>query len=207
MGGSEQTDCIQIRGPDEWIGMADLLFDRATRDYVFAVVRRIVRSGALADDVTQDALLSAFKNRDSFRAESHVRTWLHRVAVNAALGRLRSEKRFAARIAFDGNAHELADAAEPADLALCRSRQARRARTVIADLPPRYRDVLELRRDHTETETARLLGLSVTNVKVIAHRARAKVRAAMTSAPSCASPEVPRSTATRMTRSTSSRST
>ena len=29
-----------------------------------------------------------------------MRTWLHRVAVNAALGRLRSEKRFAARIAF-----------------------------------------------------------------------------------------------------------
>jgi RNA polymerase sigma-70 factor (ECF subfamily) len=160
--------------------MADLPFDRATRDYVFAVVRRIVRCGALAEDVTQDALLCAFKNRDSFRGEAHPRTWLYRVAMNAALGRLRSEQRFAARIAIDGCAHEAEDHAEPADVVLCRGRRAHRARAVIASLPPRYRDVLELRRDHTETETARRLGLSLINVKVIAHRARAKVRAAMT---------------------------
>jgi RNA polymerase sigma-70 factor, ECF subfamily len=168
-----------MRPSGEWMAMPELLFDRATRDYVLAVVRRIVRCSALAEDVTQDALLCAYKNRESFRGEAHPRTWLYRVAMNAALGRLRSERRFAGRIALDGSTHEVADTAEPADVVLCRSRRARQASIAVAALPPRYRDVLALRRDHTETETARRLGLSLINVKVIAHRARAKVRAAM----------------------------
>jgi RNA polymerase sigma-70 factor (ECF subfamily) len=171
--------CIQIRPSDEWMGMGDLSFDRATRDYVLAVVRRIIRCTALAEDVTQEALLCAFKHRASFRGEAHPRTWLYRVAMNAALGRLRSERRFAGRIALDGSTHEVADTTEPADIVLCRSRRARHAQKLIAELPPRYRKVMELRRDHSEPETARRLGLSLINVKVIAHRARAKLRAAM----------------------------
>ncbi len=160
--------------------MGDLPFDRATRDYVFAVVRRIVRSASLAEDVTQDALLCAYRNRSSFRGDAHPRTWLYRVATNTALGHLRRERRRDARVAFESRAcDEVADRAVPADTELCRRRQARRVRGLIEALPPKYRDVVTLRADHTETETAACLGLSVTNVKVIAHRARARLRVAM----------------------------
>lgn len=159
--------------------MPDLPFDRATREYVLAVVRRIVRCGALAEDVTQEALLAAFRHQESFRGDAHPRTWLYRIALNAALGRLRSERRFAARVAVDGGVHEVPDAAEPVDVVLCRNRRAHQVREAVAALRPRYRDVLVMRWDHSEPETARRLGLSLINVKVIAHRARAKVRAAM----------------------------
>lgn len=157
--------------------MTDLVFDRTAREYVLAVVRRFVRCTQVAEDVTQDALLNAYRHRDKFRGEAQARTWLYRVAANAALGYLRTERRRHARIALEsGTCEEVPDLAEPADAELCTRREARKARTLIDALPPRYRDVLLLRRDHTEQETADTLGLSLTNVKVIAHRARAKLR-------------------------------
>jgi len=159
--------------------MADLSFDRETREYVLAVVRRIVRCRALAEDVTQESLLLAYAHREAFRGDAHPRTWLYRIATNTALGRLRCERRFAARITLDGARHEVPDATEPVDERLCRSRRVLAVRNAVDALPPRYRDVLAMRRDHSEPETARRLGLSLINVKVIAHRARAKVRAAM----------------------------
>ena len=45
-----------------------------------------------AADALQDALISAFKRAESFRGDSAVTTWLHRIVVNACLDRLRRAK-------------------------------------------------------------------------------------------------------------------
>ena len=50
------------------------------------------------------------------------------------------------------------------------------------ELAPKYRDVVLMRADHSETETAEKLGITVANVKVRAHRARAQLRAALAAA-------------------------
>ncbi len=59
------------------------------RDRLWAVALRTMRDPEEAADALQDALISAFRAAGSFRAESAVSTWLHRIVVNACLDRIR----------------------------------------------------------------------------------------------------------------------
>ena len=65
-----------------------LLFGRH-RDRLWAVAIRKLGDPEEAADALQDAMISAFRRAASFRGDSAVTTWLHRIVVNAALDRLR----------------------------------------------------------------------------------------------------------------------
>ena len=54
---------------------------------------RITRDADLAADAVQEALLKAWAHRDDFRGEAALDSWIHRIAVNAALDQLRRRKR------------------------------------------------------------------------------------------------------------------
>ncbi len=60
------------------------------QDRMWAVALRIMRNPEDAADALQDAYIAAFRRAASFRGESQVTSWLHRVVVNACLDRLRS---------------------------------------------------------------------------------------------------------------------
>jgi len=75
-----------------------LVRDHAPR--LRAVIRRIVKSDAEVEDCLQDALLQVHRRIGSFQERSAFTTWLHRVAVNAALMHLRKKKR--QPVALDG---------------------------------------------------------------------------------------------------------
>ena len=62
-------------------------------DFVYNVAYRMMGNPHDAEEVAQEAFLSAFRAFDRFRGESRVTTWLYRITVNAALMRLRREKR------------------------------------------------------------------------------------------------------------------
>ncbi|MFK5634307.1 MULTISPECIES: RNA polymerase sigma factor SigM [unclassified Ornithinimicrobium] len=62
---------------------------RRHRDRMWALALRTTRDPELASDAVQDAFLNAFRRADSFRGDSQVTTWLHRITVNACLDRLR----------------------------------------------------------------------------------------------------------------------
>jgi RNA polymerase sigma-70 factor (ECF subfamily) len=62
---------------------------RRHRDRMWAVALRTLREPEEAADALQDALISAYRAAGSFRAESAVTTWLHRIVVNACLDRIR----------------------------------------------------------------------------------------------------------------------
>ncbi len=61
-------------------------------DRWFAACLAITRSHDLAEDAVQDALLSAWNKREQFQHGSSLDTWIHRIAVNAALALLRKQK-------------------------------------------------------------------------------------------------------------------
>jgi RNA polymerase sigma-70 factor (ECF subfamily) len=61
-------------------------------DRWFAACLRITRNHALAEDAVQDALLSAWNKRDQFDHGARLETWIHRIAVNAALQLLRKQR-------------------------------------------------------------------------------------------------------------------
>ncbi|SDD34875.1 RNA polymerase sigma factor SigM [Auraticoccus monumenti] len=62
---------------------------RRHSDRLWALALRTLRDRQDAEDALQEALISAFRRADSFRGDSAVTTWLHRVVVNACLDRIR----------------------------------------------------------------------------------------------------------------------
>ncbi len=66
---------------------------RRHEDRVFAVCLRTLRDREAALDATQDTFISVFRKLDRFDGRSAFTTWLHRVAVNTALDRIRRDKR------------------------------------------------------------------------------------------------------------------
>ena len=59
---------------------------------VYRVILRILRNTSDTEDLTQQVFLSLFRKIGSFRGDSSLSTWLHRVAVNAALMHLRRKR-------------------------------------------------------------------------------------------------------------------
>jgi RNA polymerase sigma-70 factor (ECF subfamily) len=157
-------------------------FSDDDRGFVYAVARRIVRSDEDAADVTQDALLLAFRHRHTFRGDSRYRTWLYRIASTTALSHLRRAKRSREELTDPGTeaVWEARDPApSPETIAASRERAAATA-GALRKLGAGYRDVLMMRADDTpEAEIARKLGLTVGNVKIRTHRARQQLRAAL----------------------------
>jgi RNA polymerase sigma-70 factor (ECF subfamily) len=62
---------------------------RRHRDRLWAVAVRTLGDREEAADAVQEALLSAFRRAETFRGDSAVTTWLHRIVVNACLDRVR----------------------------------------------------------------------------------------------------------------------
>lgn len=156
-------------------------FDRADRAFVQAVARRLVgANSADVEDVTQEALLRAYRHRDSFRGDARYHTWLYRIASSAAIAHLRKRRR--SRIeALDAEAtqraiDEFADPGPPADAAVADAQVRDQIARALVDLAPSYREILMARLEGSAAEVADQLGLSVTNVKVRAHRARAQLK-------------------------------
>ncbi len=157
----------------------NVALDADDRAFVFAVVRRILATADAANDATQDALLVAHRFRDRFRGESSYRTWLYRIAVNAALGSVRKRRRVREEVA-DVELPDQIDPAESPEACVANRELVEQLAAEVADLEPIYRDVITLRvQDAGEDEIAETLGITVANAKVRVHRARQRLRCAL----------------------------
>jgi RNA polymerase sigma-70 factor (ECF subfamily) len=163
------------RCPDE------VAFGRAERDFVYAIARRFVHSREAADDVAQDAMLLAYRHRDSFRGASKYRSWLYRIASTTALGHLRRARRSREQLAATDEAArwEIEDPASSPETLVGDLEVAARAMLAIARLSPSYRDVVVMGTELTDPEIAVRLGITVANVKTRGHRARKQLRHAL----------------------------
>jgi RNA polymerase sigma-70 factor (ECF subfamily) len=163
--------------------MADLVaFAPEHREFVFAVVRKFLDSAADADDVTQEALLLAYRHRDSFRGDSRYRTWLYRIAVTSALGFLRKRRRSRVHGFDAATSHLLEAMVDPGpspEALLVDAEFHGQIERALRGLQPTYREVLLARVDATESEIAARIGISVANVKIRTHRARKHLRASL----------------------------
>src|SRR5262249_48775680 len=153
-----------------------------------ATIRGLLPQEEDARDALQDAFVSAFKALDRFDGRCQLSTWLHRIAVNAALQKLRTRIRKPVRpiedllptFLEDGHqAHPARPWEETGDRALERQETRRMVRQAIAELPDAYRTVLLLRDiEGLDTEeTATQLSISIDLVKTRLHRARQALRA------------------------------
>jgi RNA polymerase sigma-70 factor, ECF subfamily len=154
-------------------------------DYLYRVALRITRNEANARDVVQEAYLSAFRKMGGFEARASLKTWLHRLVVNAALMRLRSIER-KGEVSIDGVVPEIGlfreepewTFTESVETALARDSIQTAVRRGIDALPEPYRTVLLLRdiEGYDTREVAEMLTDTEGNVKVRLHRARAALK-------------------------------
>jgi RNA polymerase sigma-70 factor (ECF subfamily) len=154
---------------------------------IYNLARRMLGNDADAEDVTQDVLLQVVRKLDTFRGDSQISTWLHRVTVNAALAH--RQKRSNRQKHETGDAgDELLETAAP-DAAVKRwnvspdepvlaAEQQEVIEKAINMLPEPFRDVYILAdvEGLPNSEIAEILGLSVPAVKSRLHRARMRMR-------------------------------
>lgn len=77
-------------GPPTSAEFHEAIANRSDRWY--AACLKITRNQALAEDAVQEALVSAWSKREQFQHTARLETWIHRIAVNAALQLLRKNK-------------------------------------------------------------------------------------------------------------------
>lgn len=155
--------------------------------WMLAVATRILDDRGLAEDAVQSAFAKILENRHRFEGRSDIRTWMHRITVNEALGILRKAKR--------RGEEQIDDLLPLFDAAGCRitpeirtpSRPEGVLETIqtrsivqdqIAKLPDKYRIVLVLRdiEGLSTAEVAAELELSQANTKIRLHRARSALK-------------------------------
>jgi RNA polymerase sigma-70 factor (ECF subfamily) len=157
---------------------------------IYHIARRMLGNDADAEDVTQDVLLQVIRKLDTFRGESQLSTWLHRITVNAALAyrqkRANRQKYEAAEVVDD-----LAEVTGPEgpvnrwnvspDEPVLAAEQTEVIEKAIKALPEPFRDVYVLAdvEGLPNAEIGELLGLSVPAVKSRLHRARLRMRDAL----------------------------
>jgi RNA polymerase sigma-70 factor (ECF subfamily) len=163
------------------------------------VARMFVSSDAVADEVVQEAWVGVLKGLTGYEGRASLRTWIFRILVNIAKGRGQREARsvpFAA-LAGDDLAEPTFDASAfdasgvwstlpfdwrgmPDERVTGRETLAVIGRA-IASLPPMQAEVIRLRDvlGWSSDEVRNALELTDTNQRVLLHRARAKVRAAV----------------------------
>lgn len=86
---ADRTDEELLQLHVEGDGQAFNELFRRHRHRLWAVALRTLRDPEDAADALQDAMISAFRRASSFRGQSAVTTWLHRIVVNASLDRIR----------------------------------------------------------------------------------------------------------------------
>ena len=162
------------------------------------MARLYVDNPSVVDEVIQDTWLGVIQGLWAFEGRSSLKTWIFRILINRAKTRavregrsvpfagLRSDDPEDQELAVDPDrivpAHSPRDAGPSPERRLVALETQDRLRAAIDILPPNQRVVLCLRdvEGWSSGEVCNALGLSETNQRVLLHRARSKVRGALT---------------------------
>jgi RNA polymerase sigma-70 factor, ECF subfamily len=149
---------------------------------VYSLCLRMVGNTTEAEDLTQEAFLQLFRKISTFRGESAFSTWLHRLAVNVVLMKLRKKS---------GTETSLEEVTEPdeesggprrdfgtPDLRLVGSIDRVNLQRAVDRLPPGYKSVFVLHdvQGYEHNEIAEIMGCSIGNSKSQLHKARMRLR-------------------------------
>ncbi len=167
---------------------------------LYRTARAILRDGAEAEDVVQEAYLRAFSHLDEYAGAASLSTWLTRIVVNEALGRLRrtnsveSLEELAETARLESMMTDSFPARDAEDSPENRAAWAEMRRLVeqaIDELPAAFRVVFVLRavEQMSTEETAESLGIPAETVRSRFHRGRGRLRQALSERVLSALPE------------------
>jgi RNA polymerase sigma-70 factor (ECF subfamily) len=156
---------------------------------LYRIARSILRDDAEAEDAVQEGYLKAFSHLDEFRGDAGVGTWLCRIVMNEALGRLRQRRPTVDWSEMDEIGRPSAEiirlSVDPVrpdpERAMAQRQIQQLLEQAIDQLPEPFRIVLVARvvEEMSVEETATLLSLRPETVKTRLHRARRLLRTAL----------------------------
>jgi RNA polymerase sigma-70 factor (ECF subfamily) len=149
---------------------------------VFITAYSVVRSEADAEEVSQEAMLKAYRGLSGFRGNSKFSTWLVTIALNESRMKLRRSRQ-GCEVSFEEFVDDtdgdftpavLTDWREIPSEALDRKEMRDMLQRALGELPLKYREVLVMRdvREMNIAETAEMLGITRAMVKTRLFRAR-----------------------------------
>lgn len=181
--GTGDAELVQrARGRDE---AAIRVIMQSNNRRLFRLARGILRNDSEAEDVVQETYVRAFTHLDSFRGDSSLATWLARIAMNEALGRLRRRRPGVEWTSLPPGVLEaqiiqfpLSSPQEDPEKSMAQREIQHVVEHAIDDLPEAFRIVFITRviEGMNVEETAEILGLKPETVKTRLHRARAMLR-------------------------------
>ncbi|MGC2195492.1 MAG: sigma-70 family RNA polymerase sigma factor [Terriglobales bacterium] len=148
---------------------------------VYAVILRMTKNTAEADDLTQDAFIQVFRKLSTFRGESALSTWLHRIAVTTALMHFRRQAPRQVSLDEPGDQDALSLPKREYgrhDDQLRSSLDRIALARALESLPHGYRTIFELHeiKGYGHREIASLLQCSIGNSKSQLHKAKERMR-------------------------------
>jgi RNA polymerase sigma-70 factor (ECF subfamily) len=152
---------------------------------LYRIARGILRNNSDAEDAVQDAYVSAFTHLASYRGESALGTWLSRIVINEALGRLRSKRTTLDVTSLDATRSKaeiiqfpLATASDDPERTMAQRQILELVEHATDNLPAAFRMVFITRviEGMSLEETSELLDIRPQTVKTRLHRARQLVR-------------------------------
>jgi RNA polymerase sigma-70 factor (ECF subfamily) len=158
---------------------------QANNRRLYRLARGILRNDGEAEDVVQETYVRAFTHLESFRGDSSLATWLSRIAMNEALGRLRRQR---PNVDIDNMASGALEAqiiqfphsaaVEDPEKSMAQREIQHVVEHAIDELPEAFRIVFITRviEGMNVEETAEILALKPETVKTRLHRARAMLR-------------------------------
>jgi RNA polymerase sigma-70 factor (ECF subfamily) len=173
---SDEDVVARVRGGDT--AVFEILMRRYNQR-LFRAARAILRDDADAEDAVQGAYLAAYTHLDQFAGAARFSTWLTRIAVREALGKLRTRRR-RGEVDLEGKEEMLMsdETDDSPEKHAARRELAGVLESAVDALPEIYRIVFMMREIEqlSTQETADVLELSEEAVKVRLHRARAMLR-------------------------------
>ena len=175
------VDADVIRRAQNGDGDAFATLFHAHKARIFSLCLRMTNNSTEAEDLTQDAFLQVFRKITTFRGDSALSTWLHRVAINTVLMHFR--KKALSQVSLDEPLRTSEGAqirreygTRDSNLAGCVDRLA--LADAIKELPHGYRTIFLLHEveGYEHQEIADMLGCSVGNSKSQLHKAKARIR-------------------------------
>ncbi|MEL6637286.1 MAG: RNA polymerase sigma factor [Bacteroidota bacterium] len=132
---------------------------------------RIVGNGPEAEDVVQEVMIKLWDQRDDWAKLQNIEAWSMRLTKNLSIDKLRSKHQRTSALAEGMDVVALSPT--PDRVAEARD-SLNRVQQLMAALPPKQRQVMELRdlNELSYREIAEALDLSLSQVKVNLHRAR-----------------------------------
>jgi RNA polymerase sigma-70 factor (ECF subfamily) len=147
------------------------------KNKAFSMLKRMLNNDFDAEEVLQDCFLKAYRSLMNFKGESKFSTWFYRIVYNTALTKLSSQKRkteiemSSVEDHFDLVSDYKSDEIEKEDVNNL-------IQDTISKLPEKHSAVISMfyLNEMTIDEISEVMGLSISNVKVMLHRSRNALR-------------------------------